>query len=100
MVSGIIGSIGMASVFSRHFAAAVLLGLAEVAAGFGLTAALYAPSAAQGFDDRFPFLEERARRRGFSREREGNFPGYYQEGARRGDSENNSKAPPPRKADS
>jgi len=98
MIPGIIGSIGMASVFSRHFAAAVLLGLAEVAAGLGLTAALYVPAAAQGFDDRFPFLEERARRRGSSRE--GNFPGYYQEGVRRGESENNSKAPPPRKADS
>ncbi len=82
--------------FWRPLAGAVLLGLAEAAVVLGLGAAGIVPSGAQAFDDRFPFIEERARRGG------GGNP-YQGEPFRQGGVavENNSKAPPPaRKADS
>src|ERR1700681_2270530 len=51
-------------VFARRLSGALGLGLAEAASALGLVAALTAPASAQNrpFDDRFPFLEERARR--------------------------------------
>jgi hypothetical protein len=56
----------MASRVLRRLSNALVLGLAEAAVVLGLTAVLATPAAAQnrGFDDRFPFLEERARRGG------------------------------------
>jgi hypothetical protein len=50
----------------RRLSNALVLGLAEAAVVLGLAAVLAAPAVAQnrGFDDRFPFLEERARRGG------------------------------------
>jgi uncharacterized protein len=91
--------------FVRRLVGALVLALPEVAAVLGLAAAVMLPSAsqvaAQVFDDRFPFLEQRNRRGG------GGFGGFF---SFPGDSvrpppppvvENNAKAPPPaRKTDS
>jgi hypothetical protein len=87
----------------RHLANALVLGLAEAAVVLGLAAVLAGPAAAQhrGFDDRFPFLEERARR-GYSG---GGGSGFFGGGLFGNPNEqkpapvveNNSKAPPPAK---
>ncbi len=93
----------MVNVLSRRFAAALLYGLAETAVALSLAAALHAPANAQVFDDRFPFIEERVRRGGPSRDRErdSGFPGFFQDSPRRGEGESNVKAPAPqRKSDS
>ncbi len=87
-------------IFGRRLAGAVVLGLAETAVVLALSAAVTVPSSAQVFDDRFPFIEERARRGGGGSNRNNPFLGdtYRQCG---GAEENNAKAPPPtRKADS
>jgi hypothetical protein len=86
-------------IFGRRLAGAVILGLAETAVVLSLSAAVTVPSGAQVFDDRFPFIEERARRGGGSN-RNNPFSGdTYRQGG--GAEENNAKAPPPtRKADS
>jgi uncharacterized protein len=87
-------------IFGRRLAGAVMLGLAETAVVLSLSAAVTVPSGAQVFDDRFPFIEERARRGGGGANRNNPFPGdTYRQGG--GAEENNAKAPPPtRKADS
>jgi hypothetical protein len=92
-------------VVSRHLAAALLRGLvlvlAESATILGLTIAVTAPSAAQVFDDRFPFIEERARRGGGDRDRGGGLFSGDQNNRQSQAVENNSKAPAStRKADS
>jgi hypothetical protein len=46
-------------IISRRLAGVLLLALAEAAVGLVLTAALTKPAAAQEFDDRFPFLQNR-----------------------------------------
>jgi uncharacterized protein len=86
-------------IFGRRLVGAVILGLAETAVVLSLSAAVTVPSGAQVFDDRFPFIEERARRGGGSN-RNNPFSGdTYRQGG--GAEENNAKAPPPtRKADS
>src|ERR1700704_777111 len=86
-------------IFGRRLVGAVILGLAETAVVLSLSAAVTVPSGAQGFDDRVPFIEERARRGGGSN-RNNPFSGdTYRQGG--GAEENNAKAPPPtRKADS
>jgi hypothetical protein len=87
--------------FGRRLAGALLLGLAETAVVLGLSAAVTVPSAAQQFDDRFPFIEERARRGGGDRGSRSNpfFGDTYRQGG--AGEENNAKAPPPtRKVDS
>jgi hypothetical protein len=92
-------------VWSRRFLAAVLIGLAEAAASLGVLAAVSLPSAAQIFDDRFPFIEERRRRGGPSPGSHGGFfgfPGWFSPEAPRQTApppESNAKAPPPRKTD-
>jgi uncharacterized protein len=98
-------------VVSRRLVGTVLLGLAEFAAVLGLVAALTAPASAQNraFDDRFPFLEERARRGGPSGggggDRSGGFGGFFENGGDKNRpaapvAENNTKAPAPaRKTD-
>ena len=87
-------------IFGRRLAGAVVLGLAETAVVLALSAAVTVPSGAQVFDDRFPFIEERARRGGGGSNRNNPFLGdTYRQGG--GAEENNAKAPPPtRKADS
>src|ERR1700716_808165 len=87
-------------IFGRRLAGAVILGLAETAVVLSLSAAVTVPSGAQVFDDRFPFIEERARRGGGASNRNSPFLGdTYRQGG--GAEENNAKAPPPtRKADS
>src|SRR6267154_1081483 len=87
-------------IFGRRLAGAVVLGLAETAVVLALSAAVTVPSSAQVFDDRFPFIEERARRGGGGSNRNNPFLGdTYRQGG--GAEENNAKAPPPtRKADS
>ena len=87
-------------ILGRRLAGAVILGLAETAVVLSLSAAVTVPSGAQVFDDRFPFIEERARRGGGGANRNNPFPGdTYRQGG--GAEENNAKAPPPtRKADS
>ena len=95
------GSLRRASgIFGRRLAGAVILGLAETAVVLALSAAVTVPSGAQVFDDRFPFIEERARRGGGGTNRNNPFLGdTYRQGG--GAEENNAKAPPPtRKADS
>jgi hypothetical protein len=84
----------------RRLSNALVLGLAEAAVVLGLAAVLAAPATAQnrGFDDRFPFLEERARRGGggggfFG----GGLFGNPNEQRPAPVLENNSKAPPPAK---
>lgn len=85
----------MRGVVRRSLAVALLLGLAEIAVALGLTAAVTAPSAAQIFDDRFPFLGQRWRRGGGFFGNSGNEPRPAPV------VENNTKAPPPaRKTDS
>jgi len=79
---------------SRRLAGVLLLALAEAAVGLGLTAALTAPVAAQEFDDRFPFLENRARRNNNNNGGFFSFPGE-QRPARPPVVENNTHAPPP-----
>jgi hypothetical protein len=75
----------------RRFLSALVLGLAEAAAAFVLAAVVTTPTAAEQFDDRFPFLEERARRGGT------NNGGLFGDERRstRSPTEYNSKAPPP-----
>src|SRR5258705_222537 len=87
-------------IFGRRLAGAVVLGLAETAVVLALSAAVTVPSSAQVFDDRFPFIEERARRGGGGSNRNNPFLGdTYRQGG--GAEENNAKAPPPaRKAES
>src|SRR6267154_6698770 len=85
-------------IFGRRLAGAVVLGLAETAVVLALGAAVTVPSSAQVFDDRFPFIEERARRGGGGSSGGGLFPNETRQSST---AENNSKAPPPtRKADS
>src|SRR5262249_45892809 len=75
---------------------ALVIGLAEAAAVLGLAVAVIGPAAAQQFDDRFPFIEER-HRRGYSPYGGGFFGDNRQAPA----AEYNAKAPPPaRKPDS
>jgi hypothetical protein len=83
----------------RRLSNALVLGLAEAAVVLGLTAVLAAPAAAQnrGFDDRFPFLEERARRGGGGGFFGGGLFGNPNEQRPAPVLENNSKAPPPAK---
>jgi uncharacterized protein len=84
----------------RHLSSALVLGLAEAAVALGLLAAvLVTPAAAQfrGFDDRFPFLEERSRRGGGGGWFGGGFFGGPPEQRSAPVVENNSKAPPPAK---
>ena len=99
------------AVLARRPSGALVLGLAEAAVVLGLFAAVMAPASAQnrGFDDRFPFLEERARRGGPSGGGGGGGGGGFGGGffsfpndrpAAPAVVENNSKAPPPaRKTD-
>ena len=75
---------------------ALVIGLAEAAVVLGLAVAVIGPAAAQQFDDRFPFIEER-HRRGYSPYGGGFFGDNRQAPA----AEYNAKAPPPaRKPDS
>src|SRR5947199_172704 len=84
------------AVFWQRLAGVLVLGLAETAVALGLATALTAPVAAQQFDDRFPFIEER-QRRGYSPYGGGLFGDNRQAPA----TESNAKAPPPaRKTDS
>jgi len=53
-----------AAKLGRRLAGAFLLGLAETAVVLALTTATTGPAATQVIDDRFPFIEERARRGG------------------------------------
>src|SRR4051812_9289905 len=95
------GSLRRASgIVGRRLAGAVVLGLAETAVMLALSAAVTVPSGAQVFDDRFPFIEERARRGGGGANRNNPFLGdTYRQGG--GAEENNTKAPPAtRKTDS
>jgi hypothetical protein len=96
----VFGPVLMASGVSwRRLAGAVLLGLAETAVVLGLSVAVTVPSSAQVFDDRFPFIEERARRGGGDRGSRSN--PFLGDTFRQGGDENNAKAPPSiRKADS
>jgi len=86
---------------SRRLTGVLLLALAEAAVGLGLTAVLTAPAAAQVFDDRFPFLENRGHRS----TNNNNFfsiptEQQQQRPARAPVAENNTHAPPPaRKSD-
>src|SRR3954453_941452 len=85
----------------RRLSTMLVLGLAEAAVVLGLAAVLAAPAAAQnrGFDDRFPFLEERARRGGGGFFGGGLFGNPNEQRPAAPVVENNSKAPaPPKKA--
>src|SRR5258705_6843193 len=78
-------------IFGRRLAGAVVLGLAETAVVLALSAAVTVPSGAQVFDDRFPFIEERARRGGGGSNRNNPFLGdTYRQGG--GAEENNARA--------
>jgi hypothetical protein len=77
---------------ARRLAWAIVLGLAEAAVCLAVTLAVTAPAAAQGFDDRFPFLEERARRGG---DRNVFNPFASPSDSRAAPAESNAKAPPP-----
>ena len=85
---------------SRRLTGVLLLALAEAAVGLGLTAVLSAPAAAQVFDDRFPFLENRGHR-STNNNSFFSLPGEQQQRpARAPVAENNTRAPPPaRKSD-
>ena len=95
------------AVLARRLSGALVLGLAEAAVVLGLVAAVTAPASAQNrvFDDRFPFLEERARRGAPSGGGGGGGVGggFFPSPNERPAApvvENNSKAPPPaRKTD-
>ena len=72
---------------------ALLLGLAETAVVLALTTATTGPAATQVFDDRFPFIEERARRGGPDR---GDRGGLFGNDARQSPGvDSTAKAPPP-----
>jgi uncharacterized protein len=82
----------------RRVVGALVLALAEAAAVLVLAGAITTPTAAEQFDDRFPFLEERARRGGNNSGGFFSFPGERR--PTRAPAEYNSKAPPPsRKSD-
>ena len=90
------------AVLARRLSGALVLGLAEAAVVLGLVAAVTAPASAQNrvFDDRFPFLEERARRGAPSGGGGGGGVGggFFPSPNERPAApvvENNSKAPPP-----
>src|SRR5215831_18388990 len=88
----------------RSLVGVLLLGLAEIGAVLGLTAAAIGPAAAQ-FDDRFPFMGQRMRRPPASvpnYNNNGGFFGGFGNFGNFGDQprqapvvENNTKAPPP-----
>jgi len=88
--------------FTRRLVGVLLFGLADAAGLVGLAALMTVPSghraSAQVFDDRFPFLEERARRGGGGRD---NCGGFFCDNRQAPAAENNAKAPPPaRKSES
>ncbi len=87
----------------RRFVGALVLVLAEAAVALVLATTITAPTAAEQFDDRFPFLEDRQRHGGGNNNNGGffSFPGEHPSTTRAAPAEYNSKAPPPsRKSDS
>ena len=84
----------------RNFTVA-LIGIAELACVVAVAAMFAAPAAAQLFDDRFPLLEERARRRQQPQPQPNQFNNFFnpwgQPDARPTPQADHSKAPPPRK---
>jgi hypothetical protein len=84
--------------FRRKLAAA-LVAAVELAGALMVVAALASPAGAQLFDDRFPFLEERARRRQQSHQPPGSswFNPFGAPEVRQAPPADNSKAPAPKK---
>lgn len=80
----------------RRLTAVALIGMAELATALAIAVAVASPASSQQFDDRFPFLEERARRQqpppsgGF-------FNPFGQPETRPAPPVDYSRAPPPRK---
>lgn len=86
----------------RRIFAVALIGIAELAGVFAIATVVASPAAAQLFDDRFPFLEERARRRQQAPQPQPNqfnnfFNPFGQPDARPAPQVDHSKAPPPKK---